>query len=246
MRNILITASIFTLAAGMTACGGAPDENPPTPSTPEKVAMGAEAQTPEKAEAPAEETRELGSTGTYKIDPGHTSVIWKVRHLGLSDYTARFTDVDATLEFNPQDASATSLTVSIDPKSVATNYVGDYKGTHPDSGFETWDEDITMSENWFNAGTHDSITFTATEITKTGPNTGKVTGDLNFMGVTKPLTLDVTYNGTIDMRGTEKIGFSATGSLDRTEFGMDTYAPNISADVDLIIETEFAKVDEQE
>jgi polyisoprenoid-binding protein YceI len=171
MRLFLIGASALALAA----CGGAADpkpaETPPASASP----AGAETPAAAKASAPAEEARELGSTGTYTIDPGHTSVIWKVKHLGMSNYTARFTDVDATLEFNPSDTALTSLSVTIDPKSVAANYVGDYKGTHADSGFETWDEDLAMNEKWFNANQHDVITFTATSITKGGPNTGQVT-----------------------------------------------------------------------
>lgn len=245
MRNILMTGSAIVIAAALSACG-ATDEPAPTPETPEVVGATAEAQTPE-ATADAEEQAEaveLGSTGTYVIDPGHTSLLWKVDHLGISNYTARFTDIDATLEFNPEDTSATALSVTIDPTSVATNYVGDYKATHADSEFETWDEDLAMSDKWFNANAHDTITYTATAITKTGPNSGTVTGDLTLLGVTQPVTLDVTYNGTLDMRGTERIGFSATGKIDRTAFGMTANVPYVGAEVDIIIETEFTKPSE--
>lgn len=235
MRIALISASALMLAA----CGS---ETAKTPASTETAAAPA----PTAAEAtagPAEEEVTYGSAGTYTIDPTHTSLVFKVSHFGMSDYTARFTDVDATLVFNPEDVSQMALEVTVDPASVETNYTGDFKATHPDSEFDSFNEELAQSPAWFNAGAHPEITFTATEITKVSNSEGKVTGDLTFLGVTKPLTLDVTYNGTNSMMG-EKIGFTASGSLDRTEFGFDTYAPNIGATVDLQIETEFAKVTE--
>ncbi len=232
MRIALLSASALVLAA----CGAE------TATPPSAEASPAPEAAPE-ASAP-EEVVEFGSSGTYTIDPGHTSVIFQIPHMGLSNYTARFTDVDATLAFHPEDAALTALNVTIDAASVATNYVGDYKATHPKSEHDSWDQDVAMDPKWMNAGEHPTITFAATEITKTGPRTADVTGDLTFLGVTKPLTLDVTYNGSIDMRGTEKIGFSATGTVTRSEFGMGAYLPNIGDDIGLVIETEFAKTGE--
>ncbi len=229
MRIALLSASALVLAACSpeTAAGPAPEASPAPEAT---------------AEAPApEEVVEFASSGTYSIDAGHTSVVFQIPHMGLSNYTARFTGVDATLAFHPEDASLTSLNVTIDAASVATNYVGDYKATHAKSAHDSWDEDVANDAKWMNAGVHPTITFAATEITKTGARTADVTGDLTLLGVTKPVTLDVTYNGSVDMRGTEKIGFSATGVVKRSEFGMGAYLPNIGDDISLVIETEFAK-----
>ena len=245
MKNLLAATSIITLALALPACSQQLVEPAATPETTSATAATPDAQTP-----PAEDevAVEYGATGTYKIDPGHTSVVWSVPHMGISNYTARFAGVDATLEFNPDDVTTTALSVTINPNSVATNHVGDYKATHADSGFETWYEDLARDEKWFNADAHPEITFTATEITKTGATTGKITGDLTLLGVTKPVTLDVTYNGVANFPWApdqDRIGFSATTTIDRTAFGMEALTQSIGTDVNLRIETEFAQVVEE-
>ena len=101
----LVLASVSALA--LVACGG-PSAPVNTAETPAETAPAA-APEAAPAEAPAAEVK-YGKTATYKLDPTHASLIWRVKHLGLSNYTARFTDFDATLQFNPDDASATSLT----------------------------------------------------------------------------------------------------------------------------------------
>ena len=76
-----------------------------------------------------------------------------------------------------------------------------------------------------------------------------MTGDLTFRGVTKPVTLDVTYNGTASFPWAPdqpKIGFSATGSLKRSDFGLDIMVPSLGDEVDLLIEVEFAKAADAE
>jgi polyisoprenoid-binding protein YceI len=232
MRLLLISASALVLAA----CTPAAD----TPASPEVAAPVAAAV----AEAPAEEVA-YGQAATYKVDPAHTSVIWRVNHLGVSKYTARFKTVDATLVFNPADLAANSVEVTIDPLSVETDFVGDYKGTHQDSPYATWNEDLGKSPTWFNGTAHPQITFKSTSAAQSSPNTGTVTGDLTFLGVTKPVTLDVTYNGMIQLPWTpeqDRIGFSATTTLKRSDFGMSENLAFVGDDVEVIIETEFLEV----
>jgi len=233
----LILAYVSALA--LVACG-APTAPASSAETPTDVAPAA---------APAEAAPEVtyGKTATYKLDPTHASLIWRVKHLGLSNYTARFTDFDATLQFNPDDASATSLTATINPASVETDYSGDYKTGHPDSGFDSWNEDLAQSDKYFNAGAFPQITFTTTEVTKTGADTGTVTGDLTFLGVTKPVTLDVTYNGVAQFPWApeeDHIGFSATTTLTRSDFGLTAGTPYVGDEVEVIIEAEFGEVAE--
>lgn len=233
MRLLLISASALILAACSESTPAAPAAEAPAP---------AEA---EAAPATAETVVEYGAAGTYAIDPTHTSVTWKVDHFGLSGYTGRFKTVDATLVFNPADPAATSITATIDPLSVETDYPADYKASHADSAYNTWNEDLGRNPNWLNGDAFPQITFTSTSVTQDTPTTGKVTGDLTFLGVTKPVTLDVTYNGKANFPWApeaDKIGFSATGVLKRSDFGNATYAPNISDEVQIIIETEFQQV----
>lgn len=235
MRLLLISASALMLAA----CS---ESTPAAPAAPETEAPAADAAVP----APeTEEAVEYGAAGTYAIDPTHTSVTWRVDHFGLSQYTGRFKTVDATLQFNPEDPSANSITVTIDPLSVETDYPADYKAGHADSAYETWNEDLGRNPNWLNGDAFPQITFTSTAITQETASTGKVTGDLTFLGVTKPVTLDVTYNGKANFPwapDADKIGFSAKTVLKRSDFGNATYAPNIGDEVEVIIETEFQQV----
>lgn len=171
---------------------------------------------------------------TYKLDPTHASVTWKVKHMGLSNYTARFTKIDATLTFDPANKAASKLNVRIDPKSIRTDY------PFPDK--VDFDTKLAMGEEWFNAGEFGSITFTSTKVEMTGDNTAKVTGDLTLLGVTKPVVLDAVLNGAIEHPITKKpaVGFSATGTIKRSEFGMMKYIPMIGDEVQLLIETEFS------
>lgn len=230
MRLLLISASALMLAA----CS----ETTPAASAPAAPA-------PEAAAPAADENVEYGAAGTYAIDPTHTSVTWRVDHFGLSQYTGRFKTVDATLQFNPEDPAANSITVTIDPLSVETDYPADYKASHADSPYATWNEDLGRNSNWLNGDAFPQITFTSTAITQETASTGKVTGDLTFLGVTRPVTLDVTYNGKANFPwapDADKIGFSARTVLKRSDFGNATYAPNIGDEVEVIIETEFQQV----
>lgn len=173
--------------------------------------------------------------GVYSLDETHASLTWKVSHLGLSDYTARFTDFDADLTFDPAAPENSSITASIDPTSIETDY------PHPEE--KDFDKLLIEGEGWFNSGDFPSITFESTTIERTGDNTGTMTGDLTFLGVTKPVTLDVTFNGAMAMQPFSQkptLGFSATGTLNRSEWGMGTYVPNIGDEVELLIEAEFA------
>jgi len=176
--------------------------------------------------------------GTYEIDPTHASITWKVSHLGLSDYTARFTKFTADLDYNPADPTQSSLNVKIDPTSIKTDY------PYPEK--KDFDAKLVSGEGWFNAGAFPTIEFKSSSIEKTSDNTGKLTGNLKFLGVTKPLTLDVTFNGAYAEHPFAKkpaLGFSATGTLKRSEWGMNTYIPNIGDEVKLLIEAEFTKAD---
>ena len=236
MKLFLISAS----ALALVACTPAAETAPAADAT----AAATEAAVPEAV--PAAEV-DFGKAATYKADPTHTSVTWRVKHLGLSHYTARFKTVDATLVFNPQDLPANSVEATIDPLSVETDFTGDYKGTHKDSAYASWNDDLGKSPVWFNGTAFPQITFKSTGLTQTSPTSGNLTGDLTFLGVTKPVTLDVTYNGVARLPWTpdqDRIGFSAKTTLKRSDFGMDGNLEFIGDDVEVIIETEFLSVAE--
>lgn len=189
-------------------------------------AASARAQTPYN-EMPA---------GTYSLDLSHASIIWKVSHLGLSDYPARFTKFDADLSYDPDNVENSKVTVTIDPTSISTAY--------PNPEEKDFDAKLATGKDWFNAGEFPEIKFESTAIERTGDDTGTMTGNLTFLGVTKPVTLDVTFNGAMAEHPFSKkpaLGFSATGTLNRSEWGMTHYVPNIGDEVELQIEAEFQK-----
>lgn len=178
--------------------------------------------------------------GIYELDHAHASIVWKVSHLGLSDYTARFTDFDATYDFNPENPEASVVTVTIDPRSIETDY--------PNAEEKDFNAKLADGEEWFNSSEFPVIRFQSTKLELTGENTGVLTGDLSFLGVTKPLSLDVTLNGVMSEHPFAKKpvkGFSASGTLKRSDWGMTALVPNIGDEVELLIEAEFLKKDEQ-
>lgn len=172
--------------------------------------------------------------GDYALDRSHASIIWKVSHGGLSNYAARFTGFDATVTLDKDNVENSSVTVTIDPASVRTDY--------PKPEEEDFDAKLAKGEAWFNADVHPEISFVSTSLEQTGGTTGKLTGDLTFLGVTKPVTLDVEFIGGVAEHRFAKapaFGIAATGVVDRTEFGFDTYAPYLGEKVSLQIDAEF-------
>lgn len=218
MRSALLAAALsVSLAACVSAQSPSGAVSPP-------IAMSA-AAAPAAIEAPA---------GTYEIDNSHTSVLWRVSHFGLSMYTGRFNIVRGTLDFDPARPEASRLTVTIDANSV-------------DTGFRALgraeDFDGKIARDAFGAEANPTITFVSTGATRTGANTGRVTGDLTLNGVTRPATLEVTFYGTKVNPFSQRpmLGFAARGVIDRTQWGVDDWAGAVGNEVEIVIESEFAK-----
>lgn len=189
----------------------------------ERQGAQAGADSPAATAAAAATPRLTVPAGRYRLDPNHASFIWSVPHYGLSNYTARFTKFDATVTLDPQNISASRVSFTVDPTSVRTDYPGDYRATHQSSGFQSWDEDLALNERFFNAKQFPQITFESTKVEPTGERTARVTGDLSFLGVTRPVVLTVTLNGEMASHPFSKapaLGFTAEGEFNRSEFGM--------------------------
>lgn len=179
----------------------------------------------------AQETPAPAPSGAYVSDQPHTSLSWNVSHFGLSDFTARFVDIDAELGWNAEDPAKSTLKVAIDPRSVRTDF--------PFPEQEDFDAKIATDPAFL---ADQPITFTATQLKLIDDANGTVTGDLTFRGQTHPVTLDVHFNGSLaehPMDQMPTIGFSASGSLDRTQWGFDFAVPAVGADVALQIQAEF-------
>jgi polyisoprenoid-binding protein YceI len=185
------------------------------------------AAAPVKTDAPA---------GPYKLDKAHASLTFRVNHIGFSNYTARFANFDAQLQFDPANPSASSVTATVDPKSLSVNT--------PPTGFV----DELLGAKWLDAAAFPQMTFKSTKVELTGANTARITGDFTMRGVTLPVTLEATFNGGYAGNQYEpqaRIGFSAHGSLQRAAFGVKEGVPppgtnfGVSDNVDIIIEAEF-------
>lgn len=176
--------------------------------------------------------------GEYVVDLSHASVVWKVSHLGLSSYVARFADFEAAIDYDNSDITQSKVTAKINPLSIQTAY--------PNAKEKDFDSILATDESWFNAGEFASIDFVSTSIEMTSDKTAVMKGELTFLGVSKPVSLDVEFNGAMlsqPFSGKPTMGFSATTTIQRTSWGMGKYAPNIGDEVEVMIEGEFVKKD---
>lgn len=215
MKYLALPLIVLALAA----CGAPTQSAPPAPA----------AQT----EAAAENT---APAGRYTIDKAHSSLLVRVGHLGYSHFTGRFQTWDATLTFDPAAPETSQISVTIDPRSIASD--------NPPPGFI----DIMRGAQFLDAAQFSTISFQSTRVEQTGPNTARVTGDLTLHGVTKPVTLEARFNGGypgMQLDPNARIGFSAHGTFNRSEFGMGAGIPapgsnmGVSDAVEVIIETEM-------
>jgi polyisoprenoid-binding protein YceI len=177
--------------------------------------------------------------GAYTLDPTHTSVLFRATRLTLSNYTARFKRASAQLQFDPKNLAASSVTVNVETKSLETDY--------PNVAEYDFNAQLT-GEQWLDAAKYPQITFRSTSVEVTGPRTMRIHGDLTMRGVTRPMTLDARLNGGYSHHPLDKnarIGFSARGTLKRSEYGLSFGIPapgvnfGVADEVEVIVETEF-------
>ncbi|WP_075222036.1 YceI family protein [Acuticoccus yangtzensis] len=177
------------------------------------------------------ETLDIPS-GTYVNDPTHTSILWKVSHLGFSTYTGSFArgGIAATVELDADDVAQSSLNVTVDGQGVTTG--------HPN---ETDFDGEIESAMFMNTAEYPEITFVSTGIEVTGENTAEITGDLTIAGQTHPVTLQATLNQAANhpMAGVPAFGISATGTLNRSQWGNEGLLGPVSDAVSIEIQAEF-------
>lgn len=174
--------------------------------------------------------------GEYKLDPMHSSLTFRLYHMGFSHYTARFGTFDAAMKLDPAHPEKAQIAAQVDPQSIELNA--------PPAGFH----DDLMGKTWLDATDHPVINFVSQGVEKTGANTARVNGLLTIKGITKPATLDVTFNGGypgMDLDPHARIGFTATGNFKRSDFGMGFGVPapgshmGVSDAVTFTIDAEF-------
>ncbi len=163
---------------------------------------------------------------TYVIDPNHTDVIAQWSHFGFSNPSAHFGKADGVLVYDADDVSASSVNVTL-PLSGLNSFV------------EKFDTHL-RSADFFEAEKYPDATFKSTLVEAAGEGKLQVTGDLTIKGITKAVVLDVTLNqaGEHPMAKRQTIGFDATASVLRSDFGLGKFAPAVSDEVELRITTE--------
>ncbi|MDX1405241.1 MAG: DUF6152 family protein [Woeseiaceae bacterium] len=170
------------------------------------------------------------SPGLYKLDERHSYLAFSYSHLGLSNSQLQFADFTASLDLNGNDMGQSAVDIRIDASSVVSAAPG-------------LDDDL-RGPDFFDVENYPEITFRSTSYQETSESTGRLTGDLNVRGVTRPVMLDVTINSAAmsPLNRKEMIGFSASGSLNRSDFGLTGYPATVSDEVSFEVQVEFEKV----
>lgn len=165
----------------------------------------------------------------YVLDKSHAHVTFEVGHLGFSTVHGQFRSFDANIDFDPENVEATRVTFTIDAASV-------------DTFWEARDQHI-RGKDFLDVANHPEITFVTTSVAPTGSDTADVTGDLTIRGVTQPVTLQARLNkmGPSPFNPNQIIaGFTVTGQIDRTAFGVSYAAPAVSAIMPIRLELEMS------
>ena len=167
----------------------------------------------------------------YVLDPGHSQIVFTYNHLGYSTSTGMFSGFDGEIQFDQANPAASSVTVAFPVKTMLTGWQARF--------------DHLMSADFFDATDDEMVSFTSTGIEVTGEKTAKITGDLTLNGVTKPVVLDAVLNQASEHPMEQKpwAGFSATTTLQRSDYNLGTFAPFISDEVQVMISIEAFKAE---
>jgi len=143
-------------------------------------------------------------TGTWKVDPVHSSVEFQVKHLGIATVKGQFKEFEGTLEIGPDGALAygTVKTASVDTR-------------------EPQRDEHLRSADFFEVDTYPQIEFRSSAIRPAGENELEIDGELTIHGVTRPITLQAEIEGTeTDLQGNDRVGLSASAQINRSDYEM--------------------------
>lgn len=189
--------------------------------------MGALLMVPALAATPAHDVQ----AGRYRVEPGHTQITFSLLHMGFTPYSGMFSGVSGTLQLDPAHPGASRLDVRVPVSSIYTpsdRLTGELKDA-----------------DWFDAGRYPDATFTSTSVVPAGAGNATITGNLTLHGVTRPAVLHAHYvgAGVNPMDKAYTVGFTATATIRRSDFGITTYVPMVGDDVTLTIAGAFEKQD---
>jgi polyisoprenoid-binding protein YceI len=167
--------------------------------------------------------------GTYHLDSKEALVRYTTIHMGLTEFWGTFPNATGTLTIDPKNLAATKVDIRL-----------------PIMGVETTNKELNaefISTEFFDFGKFRSMHFVSTEVVRTGPRSARMTGDLTLHGITKPITLNVTFNGAGPNSFSKvlTLGFKAEGLVKRSEFGLGKYVPIVSDDTAITISAAFER-----
>jgi polyisoprenoid-binding protein YceI len=164
--------------------------------------------------------------GTWSLDPTHSQLGFSVRHLGISTIRGIFQEAEGGVTIDGDNAT---IAVSTQMASITTG--------------NAMRDGHLQGEDFFDSANHPTMSFKSTALNVGANNAGTVSGDLTIRGVTKPVTLNVAFNGTgtNPMDNSTRAGFVATGTIKRTNFGVNYGVPMVSDDVELALDVQLVK-----
>lgn len=175
------------------------------------------------------------TAGTYTVDPGHTLVGFRVNHFGFNDYFGIFGGTEGTLQIDPSNLSAASVDVMVPVAdvTVAAEGLKDHLLRAGEDG----------AEPDFFGPSPAPARFQSTSVELTGDTTANIAGNLTLNGITKPVVLAATFTGAgiNPMNNALTIGFEGRTTIQRSNFGIDTFVPLVSDEVELDITAAFEK-----
>lgn len=167
--------------------------------------------------------------GSYKVESYHTQVGFSLSHFGFSQFSGFFSGATGTLQIDPARPAASKLEVTLPIGSVTTTV-------------SKLDDEL-KGDQWFDAAQYPTATFSSIKVTPTGKGSATIAGNLTLHGVTRPVTLTAHFvgGGVNPLDKAYTIGFAATGTIRRSEFGVKTYVPMVGDEVKLTISGAFEK-----
>lgn len=158
---------------------------------------------------------------TYKVDPVHSSVVFRVLHQQVSFVYGRFNQVNGTFDYDPAAPEKATFNFEVETASI-------------DTGVEKRDTHL-KSPDFFDAAEYPVITFKSTSVKSASENTLEVTGDLTLHGTTKPITVTMKHTGIADGQRGKRAGFATEFTVKRSDFGMSFMIPGVSDEVQLMV-----------
>ena len=167
--------------------------------------------------------------GNYQSDSIHSYIHFTYNHLGLSNPVLAFDDFTIDMELDAENVENTTIDMTIDPSSIV-------------AGSEIWQQELIGAE-FFDVENHPDITFQSSAVSASDDGTYTVDGDLTIKGESSPVTLNVTLNAATEhpMSGNPVIGIAGSGSVLRSDYGLDKFAPNVSDQVNISLTAEMVK-----